>query len=288
MRNAQYEAGQHASQFLPPGYRVEAYSGQREGGNGGPHSYAAAIDWRIIGPDGQLANYQDPAHYGAYQAFHQDIHKYLSENHPELAKQHRWGGGFGGQLGKNPATGKDYVYGAMDTMHGDFAGGEGRMAAFTWSGGYKGNQPWGKLKTTGGMGNVKDYQYGGGWRNLGMTPGAPRTASTDPTAGAIPGKYSGVPASQGSGERSAGSDNPDDPKKPDIPDDAHMAGSTADMEHANRIRAQLSKPIRTRINAELPRAHQRESRPVTRRDRTAVMSICSVGTRWRTMVRTDG
>ena len=46
MRNGKYRKPVSiASQFLPPGYRVEAYSGQREGKNGGPHSgYAAAID----------------------------------------------------------------------------------------------------------------------------------------------------------------------------------------------------------------------------------------------------
>jgi hypothetical protein len=276
-RQAQYEAGQFASKFLPQGYRVEAYSGQREGGNGGPHSYASAIDWRIVGPNGPIGNYQNPENYGIYQSFHQDIHKYLADNHPELAAQHRWGGGFGGQLGRNPATGKDYVYGAMDLMHGDFAGGEGRMAASTWSGGYRGNQPWGNIKTTGGMGDIRKYKYGSGYRAIGMTPGtgtATATAKDDPTAGAIPNKYSIAPQGGGgggpqTGERSADSPDPDDPKKPDIDEkgDHHT-----ELENVRRQREALSKPIKTTMNVTHPRQHEKAPPPNRHESRIASMS----------------
>jgi hypothetical protein len=233
-----------------------------------------AIDWRIIGPHGPIDNYQSPENYGIYQAFHQDIHKYLADNHPELAAQHRWGGGFGGRLGKNPATGKDYVYGAMDLMHGDFVGGEGRMAASTWSGGYRGNQPWGNIKTTGGMGDIRKYKYGQGYRALGMAPssgtataGAGKPATQWPASKM--GGSSSIPADAGggggpqTGERSADSPDPDDPKKPPIEE------NHTELENVRRLRAEVSKPIKTTMNITHPRQHEKTAPPDRHNSRIA-------------------
>jgi hypothetical protein len=120
-----------ASKNLPPGWKVEAYSGQRDGPNDGPHKHSGAIDFRLIPPGktfDQLkgSDYQSPENYATYEKFAQDTHLSLQKINPELAQQHRWGGYFSGPIGPG---GK---YGAMDLMHQDFAGGDARMAAGQW------------------------------------------------------------------------------------------------------------------------------------------------------------
>jgi hypothetical protein len=143
-RGALIQAAGEASKNLPPGWRVEAYSGQRDQG---PHSYGGAIDFRLIDPQGhELPNYQDPKYYGIYEKFAQDTHLALQKTNPELAAQHRWGGYFSGPLGPNGQ------YGAMDLMHQDFAGGDARMAAGQWKTGINSEwrQRWG----------VTDYSSG--------------------------------------------------------------------------------------------------------------------------------
>ena len=117
------QAAGEASKSLPPGWRVEAYSGQRTGG-APPHQTQAAVDFRLIDPQGhEIPNYQDPRYYAVYERFAQNTHLELEKINPELARQHRWGGYFSGAIGPG---GK---YGAMDLMHQDFGGGAGRMAA---------------------------------------------------------------------------------------------------------------------------------------------------------------
>jgi hypothetical protein len=125
------KAGAAASRNLPPGWKVEAYSGQRDGPNQGPHAHSGAIDFRLIPPGKTFeqmkgADYQSPENFAVYEKFAQDTHLSLQKINPELAQQHRWGGYFSGPIG---AGGK---YGAMDLMHQDFAGGNSRMAAGQW------------------------------------------------------------------------------------------------------------------------------------------------------------
>jgi hypothetical protein len=121
-RAALLEAARVASQYLPEGYTAEAYSGQRDAKDQGPHRYASAIDFRIRDPSGkEVPNYQDPSTYRMYEGFHQDIHASLMQTHPDLAAQHRWGGYFSGPPGHR---------GAMDEMHSDLAG--SAMAAGGW------------------------------------------------------------------------------------------------------------------------------------------------------------
>jgi len=131
-RQALVAAATAASKNLPPGWRVEAFSGQRDGRGQGPHSHSGAIDFRIIkpGPNGgevMLDNYQNPKTFAAYEKFAQDTHAELLKTNPKLAAQHRFGGYFSGQLGPGG------TYGAMDTMHQDFGGGDSRMAAGKWA-----------------------------------------------------------------------------------------------------------------------------------------------------------
>jgi hypothetical protein len=125
------KAGEAASKNLPPGWKVEAYSGQRDGPGQGPHAHSGAIDFRLIPPGKTFeqmkgADYQSPENFAVYEKFAQDTHLSLQKINPELAQQHRWGGYFSGPIG---AGGK---YGAMDLMHQDFAGGNARMAAGQW------------------------------------------------------------------------------------------------------------------------------------------------------------
>jgi hypothetical protein len=120
-----------ASKNLPPGWKVEAYSGQRDGPKDGPHKHSGATDFRLIPPGKTFeqmkgADYQSPENFAVYEKFAQDTHLSLQKINPELAQQHRWGGYFSGPIG---AGGK---YGAMDLMHQDFAGGNARMAAGQW------------------------------------------------------------------------------------------------------------------------------------------------------------
>lgn len=146
-RDVLIAAATEASKNLPPGYKIEAYSGQRSGADQGPHRTSGAIDFRIVGPDGKaLPNYQDPKTFSTYEKFAQDTHIALEKLNPQLAALHRWGGYFSGNIGK---YGK---YGAMDEMHQDFAGGDARMAAGQWSTGVnKWGQRWGVRDSSPGL-----------------------------------------------------------------------------------------------------------------------------------------
>jgi hypothetical protein len=125
-RSQLLQAGTEASKNLPPGWRVEAFSGQR-GKGAAPHISGSAIDFRLIDPSGkEVANYQDPTTYSIYEKFAQDSHLALQKINPELARRHRWGGYFSGAIGPG---GK---YGAMDEMHQDLLGDRVGMAAGSW------------------------------------------------------------------------------------------------------------------------------------------------------------
>ena len=127
-RQVLIEAANEASKSLPPGWRVEAFSGERTGAGQGPHASGAAVDFRLIDPDGKaMKDYQAPENFAIYERFAQDSHAALLKSNPALAAQHRWGGYFSGGLGKGG------TYGAMDLMHQDFAGGDARMAAGQWA-----------------------------------------------------------------------------------------------------------------------------------------------------------
>ncbi len=139
-RQVLVNAAREASKNLPPGWRVEAFSGERLGRNSGPHGTDAATDFRLIDPQGHvMKDYQAPENFAIYERFAQDTHAALLKSNPQLAAQHRFGGYFSGRLGVNPATGKDWQYGAMDLMHQDFAGGDARMAAGQWATGLNKN-----------------------------------------------------------------------------------------------------------------------------------------------------
>ena len=127
-RQALIDAATEASRNLPAGWRVEAYSGQRDGSGQGPHAYSGAVDFRLIDPQGHMVeNYQHPENFAVYEKFAQDTHAILQRTNPALAAQHRWGGYFSGPIGPSG------TYGAMDLMHQDFAGGDSRMAAGQWA-----------------------------------------------------------------------------------------------------------------------------------------------------------
>jgi hypothetical protein len=153
-------AATDATKNLPPGWRVEAYSGQR---NQGPHSHGAAIDFRIINDKGQeIPNYKTPGTFSIYEKFAQDTHLALQKIDPALAAQHRWGGYFSGSIAPDNAGGQ---YGAMDLMHQDFAGGDNRMAAGQWKTGLHPEwaQRWGVTDSSSGIAdrarsNTASYQ----------------------------------------------------------------------------------------------------------------------------------
>ena len=158
------KAATEASKHLPEGWRVEAFSGFRPGSHG-LHGSNDAVDFQLYDEKGQkLKNYQTPETFRVYEKFAQDSHKALADINPSLAKLHRWGGYFGGELGR--------TYGAADLMHQDFGGkrfginertGEsGGMAAGSWKGGlnqdYSGVFDTEKDKSK-GMGEVSKYRY---------------------------------------------------------------------------------------------------------------------------------
>ena len=115
------------------GVNAEAYSGYRPKSSGGlkhsAHQDGQAEDVRLMGSDGKmLPNYQDPKHFRDYEKFAQSAKTVQHRDYPELDKDMRWGGYFGGKSGKDPKTGKDYKYGATDMMHFDLAGKRAGMA----------------------------------------------------------------------------------------------------------------------------------------------------------------
>jgi hypothetical protein len=103
-----------------PGYKVEAFSGRRHGGNQGPHaSETGALDMQIRDPAGNVipSSGSDPT--GMYRelasrARHHQINKY-----PELSKRFNWGGAH--------PTGTDGS-GPPDLMHFDLSGVRGRFS----------------------------------------------------------------------------------------------------------------------------------------------------------------
>jgi hypothetical protein len=158
------KAATEASKHLPEGWRVEAFSGFRKGSHG-LHGTNDAVDFAIYDDKGKrLSNYQNPQTFRIYEKFSQDSHKALSTINPELAKLHRWGGYFGGELGG--------TYGAADLMHQDFGGkrfginqrtGESLgMAAGSWQGGltqkYRGYFDTSSQPSV-GMGSLEKYNY---------------------------------------------------------------------------------------------------------------------------------
>ncbi|RUW56744.1 tape measure protein, partial [Mesorhizobium sp. M8A.F.Ca.ET.021.01.1.1] len=132
------------------GLQVEAYSGQRYSGHG-EHTRGLATDVKLTDPltgksYGSAAGggmYQNAEQFRVNEQFAQTARQVQMEKYPELAKDFRWGGYFGGKWGRNPATGKDYQYGAGDGMHYDL-GGRGqagnRMGGGSWAGGLSDQQ----------------------------------------------------------------------------------------------------------------------------------------------------
>jgi D-alanyl-D-alanine carboxypeptidase len=92
-------------------HRVELFSGRapRPKNPGSYHPQGKAVDVNLYDPESNkvLENFQDPASAQAYQAYANEVYKWAQQNDPELAKQLRWGGYFGGG---------DY---ARDWMHFD-------------------------------------------------------------------------------------------------------------------------------------------------------------------------
>jgi tape measure domain-containing protein len=132
------------------GLNVEAYSGQRYAGHG-EHTRGLATDVKLTdpltgksygsAPGGGM--YQNAEQFRVNEQFAQTARQVQMEKYPELSKDFRWGGYFGGKWGKNPATGKDYKYGAGDGMHYDL-GGDGlpnnKMGGGSWAGGLSDQQ----------------------------------------------------------------------------------------------------------------------------------------------------
>lgn len=109
-------------------YGVEATSGFRKGDRR-QHGRHEATDVRLRDKKTRqaLANYQSPETFGQYEGFAKAARKAQQELYPDLDKQFRWGGYFGG--------GKD-KYGALDLMHFDLGGGPNLgMAGGSWEGG---------------------------------------------------------------------------------------------------------------------------------------------------------
>jgi hypothetical protein len=106
-------------------YKVEAFSGYRPG-DPRFHGQGKATDIRLVDRETgkALANYQTAGSFREYEKFAQHAREIQQQTHPELDKQFRWGGYFGGGRGK---------YGAMDEMHFDL-GGSNRlgMAGGSW------------------------------------------------------------------------------------------------------------------------------------------------------------
>ena len=109
------------------GFDVRAFSGYRPG-DPRFHGRGLATDVSILGADGKaLPNYQDASAFREYELFAQQARLVQMEKYPELAKQFRWGGYFGGPKGK---------YGAMDLMHFDLGGSDRLgMSGGSWEGG---------------------------------------------------------------------------------------------------------------------------------------------------------
>jgi hypothetical protein len=250
-RGALLAAAREASKYLPEGYTVEAYSGQRSGKDQGPHLSGSAIDFRIRDPQGRmLANYQDPTQYRMYEQFHQDIHSVLQQTNPALAARHRWGGYF--LHGSNN-------YGVMDTMHSDLAG-PGRMAAGSWEQGRTAGGSfyspkrgvtvnWNEAQSRGMGKGYRRGDYPRGSQPSVATPAAapympemldadrqrnmpPKDDDYDPLGGAIPDKYN----------RLGGKDH-------------------SELENIRRQRAELSRPIKTTMNVTHPRQHSKAEPP---------------------------
>lgn len=113
-----------AAKSLPEGYRSEVISGFRPG-DSRFHGQGLATDIAIYDKSGQkLGNYQDPSTFRTYEKFAQAAREAQMKMHPELAKDFRWGGYFGGPRGK---------YGAMDTMHFDLGGSRVGMGGGSWA-----------------------------------------------------------------------------------------------------------------------------------------------------------
>jgi len=167
------QAAAEASKFLPPGYRVEAVSGQREGGLP-PHVKQGAIDFQIYDDKGNKVNwYQSPKDFALYENFAQHTHLALQRIDPQLAQLHRWGGYFSGPIGQG---GK---YGAMDIMHQDF-GGPGMMAAGSWE---KGINPewarqWGVTGSSQGIASVAAQEAAAAAGTAGKTTSSGTTQGT--------------------------------------------------------------------------------------------------------------
>ncbi|QIV65747.1 hypothetical protein Cp1R7AA1_210 [Mesorhizobium phage Cp1R7A-A1] len=132
------------------GLQVSAYSGQRYSGHG-EHTRGLATDVQLMDPKtgkiyGSAAGggmYQNAEQFRVNEQFAQTARQVQMEKYPELAKDFRWGGYFGGKWGRNPATGKDYQYGAGDGMHFDLGGrgqANNRMGGGSWAGGLSDQQ----------------------------------------------------------------------------------------------------------------------------------------------------
>jgi hypothetical protein len=174
-------AATEASKNLPPGWRVEAFSGQRQGG-APPHQTQAAVDFRLIDPQGRnVPDYQDPKSFATYEKFAQDSHIALQKINPDLAAQHRWGGYFSGTLGR--------TYGAMDLMHQDVGGGNARMAAGQWETGLHAGwrKSWGVTDSSKGIATRIAERAAADREAADRPPAAGATASRDiePTFGMI-------------------------------------------------------------------------------------------------------
>lgn len=106
-------------------------------------STGSAIDIQLVDRHGNvLDNYQTPATFRAYERFAQTARNIQMREYPELEKNFRWGGYFGGTLGK--------TYGAMDLMHFDLHP-TGAMGAGSWQNGLNADaaQAWGVADSVG-------------------------------------------------------------------------------------------------------------------------------------------
>jgi hypothetical protein len=115
-----------ASKYLPEGYRVEATSGEREGGlPGSQHHGGQALDVRIVDAEGKAIPNKAPlgSAPGLYATLAHGWYQEVAKRHPELRNAAAWGGEFE----TSPGSGK------ADWMHFDFGKRRGRFTRGDWA-----------------------------------------------------------------------------------------------------------------------------------------------------------
>jgi hypothetical protein len=116
-------AVQGGAQFLPPGYSVEVYSGERFDSPGHKqafHKGGRAMDVRIIGPDGPIPS-EGADSTGMYTLLARGVKTWAAQNDPKLLQTGVGGLGYGGAFETKAGSG------VPDLMHHDLGGSRGNL-----------------------------------------------------------------------------------------------------------------------------------------------------------------